>query len=239
LVNRHVARSTAAHAAAHAEDRATDPTTIVLVDDRTMTTGGTAPPASGSQAGGSGAPKDPLMRPGTRPVDNQQPLNSGNLASSGGYNLYQNYYPDYVYPQYPQFGFPPSGQNPAQYGSYGQPFRPHSAPPATPSSGFNSSQMQPSGFNSSQMQPSGSVLQSSGGSGGGSGLLPSSGELNLFGNSQTATQIGSSMLGAGGSASAPPLQPPAPDVPPPQMDLNDTHLDIINDNINQDNFSQE
>ena len=253
-MNRHVTRSTAAHAAAHAEDRATDPTRIVLIDeqtpvtDRTRTTGGIAPPASGSQAGGSGAdwkghlevPKDkqPLMRPGTRPVDDQQNLAqqnlAGHLASSGGHMiqghpLCQDHYPGYGYPQYPQYVYPPSGQNPAQYAGYGQPFRPHSAPPATPSSGFPSS----------QIQPSGSGLQSSGGSG--SGLLPSSdvSELNLFGNSQTAADIGSSMLGSGGSGSVPPLQPPAPDVPPPQMDLNDTHLDIINENINQDNFSQQ
>jgi hypothetical protein len=225
LVNRHVARSTAAHAA----DHATDPARIVLVDDertavtdRTSTTGGIAPPASGSQAGGSGAPSQPLMRPGTRPVDSQLPFTQ-NSASSGA-NLYTNYYPDYVYPQYPQFGYHPSGQNPAQYAGYGQLVRPHSAPPTT---GFPS-------VPSSQLQPSGS--QSSG-----SGLLPASDELNLFGNSQTAADIGSSMLGSG-SVPPPPLQPPAPaapDVPPPMVDLNDTHLDIVTENINQDNFSQQ
>jgi hypothetical protein len=211
LVNRHVARSTAAHAADQAMDQTSE-----------RTPGGIAPPASGSQAGGSGAPSQPLMRPGTRPVDSQLPFTQN--SASSGQNLYQNYYPDYVYPQYPQFGYHPSGQNPAQYAGYGQLLRPHSAPPTT---GFPS-------VPSSQLQPSGS--QSSG-----SGLLPASDELNLFGNSQTAADIGSSMLGSG-SVPPPPLQPPAPaapDVPPPMVDLNDTHLDIVTENINQDNFSQQ
>jgi hypothetical protein len=237
-VNRHVQKSQDAHA----QDRARSQPSIVIVDEQTPPVTDTTT-ASGSQAGGSGAPwkghleepthKEPQMRPGMRPVDNQQNLNiSAHLSGSGGHMipghpLYQEHYPQYGYPQYPLY--PPSGQNPAQYGQYGQPFRPHSAPPCTPSSGFPSS----------QIQPSGSGLQSSGGSG--SGLLPSSdvSGLNLFGNSQTAADIGSSMLGSGGSGSVPPLQPPAPDVPPPQMDLNDTHLDIINENINQDNFSQQ